>query len=623
MWISLVVLAAVVTATPALAQAPAAPLSRGAPPPEAIVENRNLTAAGIRAAGEVSVRLEARKGIWHPQADDGPALEVYAFGEEGRPASIPGPMIRVPEGARVRVTLRNRLDTTLVVVGLSARPIPTLDTVRVAPGTSREVSFTAAAPGTYYYWGTTTESGVEDRDGVDSQLSGALVVDPPGGGRPDRVFVLGLWAQEGNATRPEREAMVINGRAWPYTERVALTQGDSVHWRWINATASAHPMHLHGFYFAVGSRGTWRRDTVYAAGRHPRAVTELMPPAGTAAIDWLPDRPGNWVFHCHFAFHVMNGLAPPDTSEHGRHILHDMSGLVLGMHIAPRGPQLQPAANVIPRRIRLLVQQRARPSRPPAMGFVIQDGTEPSPDSVVSPGPLLVLQQGQPVSISVVNRLAEPTGMHWHGLEIPSFPDGVPNWSGSPGHVMPPIAAGDSFIASFTPPRAGTFMYHAHANEMRQINSGLYGALIVLPPGASLDPERERIVLVGSAGAPEGEDRTSGLVNGQREPRPMNLVTGRSYRFRLLNIHPDWRVRFALRTDSTVEQWSLVAKDGADTEPWEREPRLANLVTGPGETADFEWAPTHPGVYRLEVTTVRAGWHIPLILRVRDATAAR
>ena len=49
--------------------------------------------------------------------------------------------------------------------------------------------------------------------------------------------------------------------------------------------------------------------------------------------------------------------------------------------------------------------------------------------------------------------------------------------------TAPAIAPGDSFEARFTPPRAGTFIYHTHIDDIRQPSSGLYGAIIVLEPG--------------------------------------------------------------------------------------------------------------------------------------------
>jgi Putative multicopper oxidases len=126
--------------------------------------------------------------------------------------------------------------------------------------------------------------------------------------------------------------MVINGKAWPHTETLNLTLGDSVRWRLINPSANSHPMHLHGFYFSVESRGDGRQDTAYAPAMRPLAVTELILPGSTMSMRWAPTRPGNWIFHCHFAFHVSpfasltgsaeESIAAPDGSH-----AHSMSGL--------------------------------------------------------------------------------------------------------------------------------------------------------------------------------------------------------------------------------------------------------------------------------------------------------
>jgi FtsP/CotA-like multicopper oxidase with cupredoxin domain len=45
------------------------------------------------------------------------------------------------------------------------------------------------------------------------------------------------------------------------------------------------------------------------------------------------------------------------------------------------------------------------------------------------------------------------------------------------------IKPGGSFVVRFTPPRAGTFMYHTPLNDEAQISSGLYVPLIVVEPG--------------------------------------------------------------------------------------------------------------------------------------------
>ncbi len=89
------------------------------------------------------------------------------------------------------------------------------------------------------------------------------------------------------------------------------------------------------------------------------------------------------------------------------------------------------------------------------------------------PGPLLRLRQGQPVRIVVENGLQEDTTVHWHGIRLPNAMDGVP------GLTQPPIAPGASFTYEFTPPDAGTFWYHPHADSLVQLGRGLAGALIV------------------------------------------------------------------------------------------------------------------------------------------------
>jgi hypothetical protein len=95
------------------------------------------------------------------------------------------------------------------------------------------------------------------------------------------------------------------------------------------------------------------------------------------------------------------------------------------------------------------------------------------------------------------------------------------------------------------------------------------------------------------------------------------LLVGRTYRFRLININPDWRVIFSLMSDSALARWRPVAKDGADLPASQRGARAAWWLTGPGETADFEFTPRVRGEMRLEVKTLLPGWIVPVVVRVR------
>ncbi len=168
-------------------------------------------------------------------------------------------------------------DSALTLHGLASRPLAAgaPDSVQVAPGASREVRFRLDTPGTYFYWGSTTGRSWLARNGEDAQLSGAIVVDEPGiTPRRDRILVIGQWADttpsEANPDASMRRLLlVVNGRSWPHTERLSYGVGDSVRWRVINASANVHPMHLHGFYFRVDSRGPPRPRRDRADGKPP------------------------------------------------------------------------------------------------------------------------------------------------------------------------------------------------------------------------------------------------------------------------------------------------------------------------------------------------------------------
>jgi len=590
-----------------------------------VIANENRSSTGELSDGVLTIRLEARMGTWYPEEKGGPALVVQAFTEEGKPPQIPGPLIRVPEGTEIHATVRNSIpNATLEVHGLHTRPGDPQDMIKLAPGSTREVRFKAGSPGTYYYWASTTGAAdIRTRFSVESQLSGAFIVDPKPGldqrrdverkfPSDDRVFVIGVWfVVDDPTTKPPRfrEVVAINGRSWPHTEPLTYTVGDSVHWRWINASGATHPMHLHGFYYRVESVGDAEYDTIYAQDERRMVVTELMVPGRTMSLTWTPDRPGNWIFHCHVLPHISPDLrfwrspidVDPKSHDVTQHAREGMAGLVMGIHVSPNPKAAKPLRpDVPPRELELIaLADPGRYAKDPGLGFALREGSAPSPASIHIPGPPIILTRGQPVSIRVSNRLAEPLAVHWHGIELQSYFDGVPGVSGSGAHIMPPIAPGGSFLARFTPPRAGTFIYHSHIDDVRQLSSGLYGPLIVLVPGQSFDPETDRIMLL-SVGGPEYDAPL--FLNGTTQPQPMELRVGTKYRFRFINImaaNPPLAISL-LSGDAPVS-WRAIAKDGADLPPRHATMRSARQVIAVGETYDFEFQPQSPGELRLDI----------------------
>jgi FtsP/CotA-like multicopper oxidase with cupredoxin domain len=193
--------------------------------------------------------------------------------------------------------------------------------------------------------------------------------------------------------------------------------------------------------------------------------------------------------------------------------------------------------------------------------------------------------------------MGRPTAVHWHGMELDSYYDGVAGWSGYGTRLAPMVAPGDSFVALMTPPRAGTFIYHSHLDDVLQLNGGLLGPLLVLEPGARYDPDRDHVWFVHVAGT---SDTADVVVNGGR-PLPV-LRAGVTHRIRLVSMTAGDEFDLELRRGDDLVTWQPVAKDGADLRPAQAPPSPARLHAGPGETWDFEWRPA-PGRYRLVMQT--------------------
>ena len=585
-------------------------LGATARPPADVITHDNRDPAGTLTGKVLKVRMEAVPATWRPEGAEGPVRDIYAFAVEGGAPNIPGPLVRVPAGTEIHMFVRNRLPVTLKLHGIGPRPLAKDEFVRMAPGKGLEFRFKAGAPGTYYYWGQTSDSSFAQRSGIDGQLTGALIVDGPGSDpTTDRVFVIGEWLGPIPAPgTPRKVTIVVNGRSWPHTERLLVPFGLAVEWRVINASIAPHPMHLHGTFYTVESRGTALRDVVYGSPNRRLVTTELMTPGTTMMMRWVPDRVGNWLFHCHILAHVSgrlrDGDTPPDPGH--AHAEHDpakaMAGLVLGITVQPGDETAAPDLDTHVRR-RLSLDVREIPGRygPNAgLGFALANDSAAS-DLVTNPSPPIILRKGEPVIIGVKNGIQEPFAIHWHGIELESFNDGVPGWSGQSGQIMPPVEPDKTFDVHFTPPRAGTFMYHTHGHDSRQLVSGMYGALVVLEPGAKFDPAVDHIVLLGGSGPP-GPNAPPGVeINRSTKPAPMQIKAGIKHRFRIINISPNFTLVVSLRGESGPVQWRAIAKDGADLPPNQATVRAATLTIGVGETYDFEYEPTGPGDLRIDV----------------------
>jgi FtsP/CotA-like multicopper oxidase with cupredoxin domain len=89
------------------------------------------------------------------------------------------------------------------------------------------------------------------------------------------------------------------------------------------------------------------------------------------------------------------------------------------------------------------------------------------------PGTPIRISHGDPLAVTLNNKLEVPTAVHWHGIRLPNAMDGVA------GLTQPAVKPDEQFEYAFTPPDAGTYWYHSHVNAYEQVGRGLYGPLII------------------------------------------------------------------------------------------------------------------------------------------------
>jgi FtsP/CotA-like multicopper oxidase with cupredoxin domain len=217
------------------------------------------------------------------------------------------------------------------------------------------------------------------------------------------------------------------------------------------------------------------------------------------------------------------------------------------------------------------------------------------------PGPTLRLVPGDHLTITLVNRLAEPTSLHTHGLAV------SPRGAGDNPFVM--VDPGGSHRYEYRIPDdhpTGTCWYHPHHHGLvaDQVFAGLYGAIVIAdPPSAAPAVTADRVLIVSditlSAGgvAPatamqrmNGREGELVLVNGQLRPT-LTARPGTRERWRIVNACASRYLR--LRLDG--QEMALI---GIDL-PLGGAPRQVDeLLLTPGNRADL-LVTTRPGAATL------------------------
>jgi len=229
--------------------------------------------------------------------------------------TVPGPMIRVIEGDKVRVILKNELpEATSIHWHGIAVPHAMDGVTAIEPGKSFAYEFTAPPAGTFMY-----HSHIASDKQVMVGLYAPFIVDPkiPSANQPavDVTWMLSEWRVGSDGqTYPAMPMMggepnyfTINGKSFPETAAIEVKKGQRVRVRLANVGQFTHPMHLHGMNFKI---------VAYDGVPLPAAqqiVRNTVPvnPGELVDIEFVADNVGTWLFHCHVLHHVTNDGAEP------------------------------------------------------------------------------------------------------------------------------------------------------------------------------------------------------------------------------------------------------------------------------------------------------------------------
>jgi hypothetical protein len=238
-----------------------------------------------------------------------PGKLVDCWGFNG---SMPGPLIELNQGDRVRFVVENRLPEIFsmhwhgIELPFEMDGVPGLIQDPIQPGEKFVYEFTVNQHGTFFYH---SHMPMQEMMG----MIGMMVIHPSEPYQPpvnrDFGLIFQEWAILPNNTIPNTLSMefnwlTINGKAGPDTTPMLVKLGERVRIRMVNLGMDHHPIHLHGnTYYVTGTEG----------GRVPPAAwtpqnTVLLGVAQARDIEFEARYLGDWMLHCHLPHHMMNQM---------------------------------------------------------------------------------------------------------------------------------------------------------------------------------------------------------------------------------------------------------------------------------------------------------------------------
>ncbi len=227
--------------------------------------------------------------------------------------SAPGPTIQANEGDRVRIVFDNHLPEPTGIhwhgleLPIEMDGVPGIGQKPVMPGERFIYEFSLHQNGTFFYH---PHMAMQEMVG----LLGGFIIHPKTAYAPhvDKDYLIALqeYAVLPNSSIPnsmnmEFNWLTFNGKAGPATTPLVVRLGERVRMRFINMGMDHHPIHLHGFTFwETGREGARQQESAWTRGN-----TTLVGVAQARDVEFVADRVGDWMLHCHLPHHMMNQMA--------------------------------------------------------------------------------------------------------------------------------------------------------------------------------------------------------------------------------------------------------------------------------------------------------------------------
>ena len=225
-----------------------------------------------------------------------PGRRVEAWTYNG---TVPAPQIRVREGDRVRMNVKNELPESTAVHfhglelpnGMDGVPFITQPPIKT--GETFAYEFTVPNAGSHMY-----HSHHNSAKQVSLGLLGAFIVEPKDARQEPMVDVDYVLVLNDGA-----HGYTFNGKSFPATEPIVAKLGQKVRIRYMNEGIMIHPMHLHGMHQTVIAKDGWPLPNPW------KCDTLNIAPGERYDVIVNCNNPGTWAFHCH--------ILPHAESDHG------------------------------------------------------------------------------------------------------------------------------------------------------------------------------------------------------------------------------------------------------------------------------------------------------------------